>query len=152
MHLFTYLVAVANLVSVVPVTRNNKFFKHAYPYVQSITYFLDAFHRYNNINHKLIYIQYKCANPQNSIGNWQDASKSMCFKTFTLTNFTNIQFLTKCISPSVTTILCLSINFFYIMYHPVIVRGTNYLVLFNYFHFTVWFMTAASPDKILMSS
>ena len=58
MHLSTYLVPVAHLVPVVPVTDNNKFVKRAYPYARlctfvpllSITYFLLAFLRYNNVD------------------------------------------------------------------------------------------------------
>ena len=34
-------------------------------------------------------------------------------------------------------ILSLSIIFFYVMYNPVIVIGTNYFVLWNEFHITV---------------
>ena len=38
---------------------------------------------------------------------------------------------------NVTSIKSLSIHFFYIMYNPVVVIGTNYFVLWNYFHITV---------------
>ena len=41
------------------------------------------------------------------------------------------------LSICLTYILSLSINFFYIMYNPVIVLLTNYFVLWNDFHITV---------------
>ena len=51
---------------------------------------------------------------------------------FTLTNYTNFYLQNKMhLSTCLTYILSFSIIFFYIMYNPVIVIGTNYFVLWN---------------------
>ena len=59
-------------------------------------------------------------------------------ETFTFTNYANVIFKLKAsFHLSVTYILSLNFNLFYIMYNPVIVIGTNYFVLWNDFHSTV---------------
>ena len=75
----------------------------------------------------------KCVNHQEQNRyTWQDASLQSC-----LTNYTNFYLQNQMhLSTCLTYILSLSI-FYFIMYNPVIVIGTNYFVLWNDVHITI---------------
>ena len=89
-----------------------------------------------------------CKSSRACSGNLQDASNSRCLETFTLTNDTNVYLQNQMhLSTCLTYIVSLSIIFSYIVYNTVIVRGTNYFVLWNDVHISIYFILKGSNSS-----